>query len=104
MLFARLRGATGWSSPVHRVGQVSGASSRGRTAAMPHTRLVASAFACVICVGGRAYAQDTGQAAVNACRPAVTKKLQSAITQAKSVEFVSEAPALISNTETSVTG
>ena len=71
---------------------------------MPHTRIVASALVCAICVGGRAYAQDTGQAAVNACRPAVTKKLQSAITQAKSVEFVSEAPALISNTETSVTG
>ena len=71
---------------------------------MPRTRIVASAFACAICVGGQAYAQDTGQAAVNACRPAVTKKLQSAITQAKSVEFVSEATTLVSDTETSVAG
>jgi len=65
---------------------------------------VASALACAICVGGRAYAQDTGQAAVNACRPAVTKKLQSVISQAKGVEFISEAPAVMSNTETSVAG
>jgi len=41
---------------------------------------------------------------VNACRPAVTKKLQSAVAQAKAVQFVSEATALVSNTETSVTG
>jgi len=71
---------------------------------VPHTRIVASALACAICVGGRAYAQDTGQAAVNACRPAVTKKLQSVITQARGVEFISEATGLVSNTETSVTG
>ena len=71
---------------------------------MPHTRIVASALACAICVGGRAYAQDTGQAAVNACRPAVTKKLQSVIAQARGVEFISEATGLVSNTETSVTG
>ena len=73
---------------------------------MPHTGIVASALACAICVGGRAHAQDTGtgQAAVNACRPAVTKKLQSVISQAKGVEFISEATSLVSNTETSVTG
>ena len=71
---------------------------------MPHTRIMASALACAICVGGRAHAQDTGQAAVTACRPAVTKKLQSVISQAKGVEFISEATALVSNTETSVTG
>jgi hypothetical protein len=71
---------------------------------MPHTRIVASTLACAICVGGRAHAQDTGQAAVNACRPAVTKKVQSVIAQAKGVEFISAAPALVSTTETSVTG
>jgi hypothetical protein len=61
-------------------------------------------LACAICVGGRAHAQDTHQAAVNGCRPAVTKKLRSILAQAKDVEFISEAPALISTTETSVTG
>jgi hypothetical protein len=71
---------------------------------MPHTRIVASALTCAICVGGRAYAQDTGQAAVNACRPAVTKKVQSVIAQAKGVEFISAAPARVSTAETSVTG
>ena len=65
---------------------------------------MASALACAICVGGRAYAQDTGQAAVNACRPAVTKKVQSVIAQAKGVEFISEATASVSTTETSVNG
>jgi hypothetical protein len=71
---------------------------------MPHTRIVASALACAICIGGRAHAQDTGPAAVKACRPAVTKKLQSVLAQAANVEFTSEATALVSNTETSVTG
>ena len=71
---------------------------------MRYTRIVSSALACAICVGGRAHAQDTGQAAVKVCRPAVTKKLQSVIAQAKGVEFLSEATALVSNTETSVTG
>ena len=71
---------------------------------MPHTRIVASALACAICVGERAHAQDTRQAAVNACRPAVTKKLQSVVAQAKSIEFISHTTGLVSNTETSVTG
>ena len=71
---------------------------------MRYTRIVSAALACAICVGGRAHAQDTGQAAVKVCRPAVTKKLQSVIAQAKGVEFLSEATALVSNTETSVTG
>ena len=71
---------------------------------MPHTRIVASALACAICVGGRAHAQDTDQAAVDACRPAVTKKVRSVITQAKGVEFISEATASVSTTETSVNG
>jgi len=71
---------------------------------MPHTRIVTSALACAICVGGRAHAQDTAQAAVNACRPAVTKKVQSVVAQAKGIEFTSEATAPLSNAETSVTG
>ena len=71
---------------------------------MLHTRIVASAFTCALCIGGRAHAQGIGQAATNACRPAVTKKLQSVIAQARSVEFISEATGLVSNTETSVTG
>ena len=71
---------------------------------MPYTRVVASALMCVMCVGARAYAQDSGQAAVKACRPAVTKRLQTIIAQAGSVEFISEATGLVSNAETSVTG
>jgi hypothetical protein len=71
---------------------------------MPHTRIVASALACAICIGGRAHAQDAGPAAVKACRPAVAKKLQSVVAQATNIEFTSEATALVSNAETNVTG
>ena len=71
---------------------------------MPHTRIVASALACAICVGGRAHAQDADQAAVDACRPAVTKKVRSVIAQAKGVEFISAGTAPVTTTETSVTG
>ena len=71
---------------------------------MPHTRIVTFALACAICVGGRAHAQDNAKAAVNACRPAVTKKVQSVVAQAKGIEFTSEATAPLSNAETSVTG